>query len=59
MTDKQRDMNINVSCAHCGELLDTNEANRDDIDPSGELDMTELSFHVGTTHECFQEKEEK
>lgn len=48
-----RDMNINVSCAHCGELLDTNEASRQDIDDGGQLDISLLEFHVGTMHECF------
>ena len=48
-----RDININVVCAHCGELLDTNEASRDDIDDSGVLGISDLEFHVGTLHECF------
>jgi hypothetical protein len=52
-----RDININASCAHCGELLDTNEATRNDIDAGGELDLSEVSLHVGTNHECFQGEE--
>jgi len=52
-----RDININVSCAHCGELLDTNEATRDDIDGGGVLDISDLEFHVGTQHECFESKD--
>ena len=54
-----RDLNINVSCAHCGEFLDTNEASRNDIDDGGELDISLLSFHVGTQHECFDKDHEK
>lgn len=49
-----RDININAVCAHCGELLDTNEANREDIDPGGVLDLSEIELHVGTAHECWQ-----
>jgi hypothetical protein len=53
-----RDMNINVSCAHCGEILDTNEASRNDIDDSGEL-TSGLELHVGTQHECFDKDSPK
>jgi hypothetical protein len=49
-----RDININVSCAHCGELLDTNEATRHDIDDHGQLDLSLMEFHVGRFHECFE-----
>lgn len=52
-----RDINIDVSCAHCGEILDTNELTRDDISSTGQLDISELEFHVGTQHECFKGKE--
>lgn len=45
-----RDMNISVTCAHCGEELDTNEASRDEI-VEGMLDA-ELEFHIGE-HSCF------
>jgi hypothetical protein len=53
-----RDLNINISCAHCGEVLDTNEASRNDITESGELDLN-VELHPGYSHECFDEDSEK
>ena len=47
-----RDINITASCAHCGEVLDTNEAAWPDIMPDGIIEDTEL--HCGHDHECFQ-----
>ena len=49
-----RDININAVCAHCGEMLDTNELTREDIDAiTGELDLSEIFLLAGTEHECF------
>lgn len=47
-----RDININAVCAHCGELLDTNEVDYHEEVVDGVIDGVEL--HVGTQHECFQ-----
>lgn len=58
LNPEARDMNISVTCAHCGEILDTNEAVREDIGPSGELDLSDLEFHVGTSHKCFHDEHE-
>lgn len=48
-----RDININAVCAHCGELLDTNEASRDDV-VGGTLDLQGIDLYVGD-HACFLE----
>lgn len=46
-----RDMNITLTCVHCGEVLDTNDAQASDIEPGGTL--TEgLELHPGTLHFC-------
>lgn len=48
-----RDININAVCAHCDELLDTNEAEAQDIDPGGDL-TSGTDLHVGTEHFCLE-----
>lgn len=51
-----RDINITATCAHCGEILDTNEADYLEDVVDGDLDGTVLI--VGTDHECFPKKED-
>lgn len=48
-----RDINLIASCAHCGEVLDTNELTVQDI-LHGELDLSGVGLVVGTQHECFK-----
>jgi hypothetical protein len=59
-TMTKRDININAVCAHCGELLDTNELPREAIDESdGSLDLEGLLLIVGTEHFCFKDLDEE
>ena len=48
-----RDINITASCAHCGEVLDTNEVSMDSV-IHGEIDLNDAPLIVGTQHECFE-----
>lgn len=49
-----RDININAVCAHCGELLDTNECSYAEVE-DGVLPAVDLI--IGTEHECFIDRD--
>lgn len=50
----ERILNISVTCAKCGEELDTNELSKEDIDSAGCLNLDDVWLVVPVTHECLE-----